>query len=80
MESFEVELTGIFSLIWDIADSGADGHDEINEDTHEAYINLLEGKMKHIVELCRDGLNLVEREYTTPANAEGGDSAEETHV
>lgn len=50
-----VQVVGIITQINDIAESGADGHDEINEHTPEAYIDLLEGQMNHIRELCREG-------------------------
>lgn len=38
------------------ADASADGHDEINEDTPEAYIKLLEGRLDGIHEMCKEML------------------------
>lgn len=38
------------------ADASADGHDEINEDTPEAYIKLLEGRLDAIHAMCKEVL------------------------
>ncbi len=43
------------SIIADIAQRFADGHDEINEDTPDAYIKLLEGYLDKISKMATRG-------------------------
>lgn len=43
------------AIIADIAQSFADGHDEINEDTPDAYIKLLEGYLIRIGKMATRG-------------------------
>lgn len=44
------------AIIADIAQRFADGHDEINEDTPDAYIKLLEGYLDSISKMAVRGL------------------------
>lgn len=46
--------TGL-AIIADIAERFADGHDEINEDTPDAYIKLLEGYLTKIGKMAVRG-------------------------
>lgn len=43
------------AIIADIAERFADGHDEINEDTPDAYIKLLEGYLSSIAKMADRG-------------------------
>lgn len=50
------EMKAKLDEIFYMANASADGHDEINEDTPEAYIKLLEGRIDAIQDLAKAAL------------------------
>lgn len=54
-EEFEALKAAVEEILY-MADASADGHDEINEHTPDAYIKLLQGRIDAIHEIAKTAL------------------------